>query len=90
MSRLAFELENGGMSSLHVLVIGGGALALLGARPQEERRQLWRLRKRSRPTSRLQGYRVHISPSGSKALHACLAEHLYDAFVDSCGRSVAE
>jgi hypothetical protein len=30
-------------------------------------------RSKSTPTDRLQGYRVHISPTGSAALHDCLA-----------------
>jgi 2-polyprenyl-6-methoxyphenol hydroxylase-like FAD-dependent oxidoreductase len=32
------------------------------------------------PTSRLQGYRVHIDPQGSTALHQCLPEHLWEIF----------
>jgi 2-polyprenyl-6-methoxyphenol hydroxylase-like FAD-dependent oxidoreductase len=32
------------------------------------------------PTSRLQGYRVHIDPQGSTALHECLPEHLWKIF----------
>src|SRR5262245_25433445 len=37
-------------------------------------------------TSRLQGYRVHISPGGSRALHECLPPHLFDAFDRTCGK----
>jgi 2-polyprenyl-6-methoxyphenol hydroxylase-like FAD-dependent oxidoreductase len=88
MSRLAFERQNGGMSSLHVLVIGGGPGGLCLAQDLKKSGVSFGVYERDHaPTSRLQGYRVHISPSGSKALHACLPEHLYDAFVDSCGRS---
>lgn len=36
-------------------------------------------------TDRLQGYRVHIDPAGSRALHACLPPALYAAFVATCG-----
>lgn len=32
------------------------------------------------PTSRSQGYRVHIDPQGSTALHQCLTEHLWQIF----------
>jgi len=36
-------------------------------------------------TDRLQGYRVHISPKGSRALHDCLPAPLFDAFAATCG-----
>lgn len=32
------------------------------------------------PASRLQGYRVHIDPQGSTALHQCLPDHLWKIF----------
>ncbi|GIG70154.1 FAD-dependent oxidoreductase [Phytomonospora endophytica] len=35
---------------------------------------------------RLQGYRIHISPKGCRALHECLPGHLYRAFADSSGK----
>lgn len=35
---------------------------------------------------RLQGYRIHISPKGCRALHECLPEHLYRLFVDTSGK----
>ena len=34
----------------------------------------------------LQGYRVGISPDGSRALHACLAPQLYATFLATCAR----
>jgi 2-polyprenyl-6-methoxyphenol hydroxylase-like FAD-dependent oxidoreductase len=34
----------------------------------------------------LQGYRVGISPDGSRALHACLPPDLYATFVATCAR----
>jgi salicylate hydroxylase len=34
---------------------------------------------------RLQGYRVHINPKGSSALHACLPAEQWQAFVETCG-----
>jgi 2-polyprenyl-6-methoxyphenol hydroxylase-like FAD-dependent oxidoreductase len=37
----------------------------------------------------LQGYRVGISPDGSRALHACLPPALYDTFVATCARPPA-
>ena len=74
------------MSSLHVLVIGGGPGGLCLAQGLKKAGASLGVYERDRaPTSRLQGYRVYINPTGSKALHACLPEHLYKAFVDSCG-----
>jgi salicylate hydroxylase len=40
-------------------------------------------------TDRLQGYRVHINPAGSSALHECLPPALFDAFVRTCGKPSA-
>ena len=37
-------------------------------------------------TDRLQGYRVHINPAGSSALHACLPPDLFGAFDRTCGK----
>ncbi len=38
-------------------------------------------------TERLQGYRVHINPHGSRALRECLPPDLWQAFVSTCGSS---
>jgi 2-polyprenyl-6-methoxyphenol hydroxylase-like FAD-dependent oxidoreductase len=38
-------------------------------------------------TERLQGYRVHINPHGSRALYECLPSDLWQAFVETCGAS---
>jgi salicylate hydroxylase len=35
---------------------------------------------------RVQGYRVHINPTGSAALHECLPPHLFDVFARTCGK----
>jgi salicylate hydroxylase len=37
--------------------------------------------------ARLQGYRVHINPKGSRALHDCLPPELWQKFVDTCGNA---
>jgi len=37
------------------------------------------------PDSRPQGYRIHIDPQGSTALHACLPQHLWDLFRSTDG-----
>ena len=36
---------------------------------------------------RLQGYRVHINPHGSRALYESLPSELWQAFVETCGVS---
>ncbi|HEY4920350.1 MAG TPA: NAD(P)-binding protein, partial [Xanthobacteraceae bacterium] len=72
---------------LHVLVIGGGVggLALAQGLKREGVSAAVYERERSL-ASRLQGYRVHISPGGSRALHECLTPHLFDAFDRTCGK----
>jgi 2-polyprenyl-6-methoxyphenol hydroxylase-like FAD-dependent oxidoreductase len=37
------------------------------------------------PDSRPQGYRIHIDPQGSTALHECLPQHLWDLFRSTGG-----
>src|ERR1700728_964777 len=37
------------------------------------------------PDSRPQGYRIHINPQGSTALHECLPQHLWDPFRSTGG-----
>jgi 2-polyprenyl-6-methoxyphenol hydroxylase-like FAD-dependent oxidoreductase len=37
------------------------------------------------PESRPQGYRIHIDPQGSTALHQCLPAHLWDLFASTGG-----
>ena len=37
------------------------------------------------PESRPQGYRIHIDPQGSTALHQCLPSHLWDLFQSTGG-----
>ena len=71
---------------LHVLVIGGGVggLALAQGLKREGVSAAVYERERSL-ASRLQGYRVHISPGGSRALHECLTPHLFDVFDSTCG-----
>jgi salicylate hydroxylase len=77
---------NAAAKPLHVLIIGGGigGLALAQGLKREGISAAVYERDRSL-TSRLQGYRVHISPGGSLALHECLPPHLFDAFDRTCG-----
>jgi|GEM_PF-155282 len=73
-------------TSLHVIIAGGGigGLALAhglrkaGVSVAVYERDLHR-------TDRLQGFRIHISPRGSRALYELLPERLYRAFVASSG-----
>jgi 2-polyprenyl-6-methoxyphenol hydroxylase-like FAD-dependent oxidoreductase len=71
---------------LHVLIIGGGIGGLTLAQGLKRAGVSAEVYERDRAvTDRLQGYRVHISPTGSAALHECLAPHLFDAFDRTCG-----
>jgi 2-polyprenyl-6-methoxyphenol hydroxylase-like FAD-dependent oxidoreductase len=73
--------------SLHVLVIGGGVGGLALAQGLRREGVSAAVYERDRSlTSRLQGYRVHISPGGSLALHECLPPHLFAAFDRTCGK----
>jgi salicylate hydroxylase len=72
---------------LHVLVIGGGIGGLALAQGLRREGVSVAVYERDRSlTSRLQGYRVHISPGGSRALHECLPPHLFNAFDRTCGK----
>ena len=72
---------------LTVVVIGGGigGLALAQGLKRAGVKVAVYERDRTR-TDRLQGYRVHISPGGSRALYECLPPHLFAAFDRTCGK----
>jgi glycine/D-amino acid oxidase-like deaminating enzyme len=70
----------------HVLIIGGGVGGLTLAQGLKRGGVGAAVYERDRtPTNRLQGYRVHISPTGSLALHECLPPHLFEIFDRTCG-----
>src|SRR5437763_14142094 len=70
----------------HVLIIGGGIGGLTLAQGLKRAGVSAAVYERDRTlTDRLQGYRVHISPTGSLALHECLPLHLFDIFDRTCG-----
>jgi 2-polyprenyl-6-methoxyphenol hydroxylase-like FAD-dependent oxidoreductase len=72
---------------LHVVIIGGGIGGLTLAQGLKQSGVSCAVYERDRtPSDRVQGYRVHISPTGSVALHDCLPPHLFDAFVRTCGK----
>lgn len=73
---------------LHVVIVGGGIGGLCLAQGLKMSGVSAAVYERDRTrTDRLQGYRIHINPRGSRALHECLPPHLYEAFVATIGRS---
>jgi len=71
----------------HVLIIGGGIGGLCLAQGLKRAGVNATVYERDRSiTDRLQGYRVHISPKGSRALHDCLPPDLFETFAATCGR----
>jgi 2-polyprenyl-6-methoxyphenol hydroxylase-like FAD-dependent oxidoreductase len=74
-------------SNLHVVIIGGGIGGLTLAQGLKKSGVSVAVYERDRTrTDRVQGYRVHITPAGSRALHACLPARLFDAFARTCGK----
>jgi 2-polyprenyl-6-methoxyphenol hydroxylase-like FAD-dependent oxidoreductase len=71
---------------LHALIIGGGLGGLCLAQGLKKAGVSVAVYERDRtPTDRLQGYRIHIEPQGSRALFACLPPQRFDAFVATSG-----
>jgi len=72
---------------LHVVIIGGGIGGLTLAQGLKKSGVSVAVYERDRTrTDRVQGYRVHINPTGSLALHECLPAPLFEAFTRTCGR----
>jgi 2-polyprenyl-6-methoxyphenol hydroxylase-like FAD-dependent oxidoreductase len=72
--------------SFHVLIIGGGIGGLTLAQGLKRAGISAAVYERDRTvTDRLQGYRVHISPTGSEGLHECLPPQLFETFDRTCG-----
>jgi salicylate hydroxylase len=72
---------------LHVVIIGGGIGGLTLAQGLKKSGVSTAVYERDRTrTDRVQGYRVHINPTGSLALHECLPAPLFEAFTRTCGR----
>ncbi|QFU92866.1 NAD(P)/FAD-dependent oxidoreductase [Amycolatopsis sp. YIM 10] len=75
------------MTTLRVGIVGGGTGGLCLAHGLRRAGVEVAVYERSRSrTERLQGYRVHISPHGSQALHACLPPSLWERFVATAGQ----
>src|SRR5712671_2139422 len=69
----------------HVGIVGGGIGGLALAQGLKKAGISVALYERDRtPADRLQGYRVHISPKGSVALHDCLPSDLFGVFAATC------
>jgi 2-polyprenyl-6-methoxyphenol hydroxylase-like FAD-dependent oxidoreductase len=74
----------------HVLVIGGGIGGLCLAQGLKGAGVSVAVYERTRVRADwLQGYRIHISPHGSSALHECLPTELWDAFTATAGKPSA-
>ena len=74
---------------LQVLIIGGGIGGLTLAQGLKKSGVSVAVYERDRTmTDRVQGYRVHINPAGSLALHECLPPQLFEAFARTCGKHV--
>ena len=78
---------SGSLAPLHVVAIGGGIGGLCLAQGLKQAGISVAVYERDRTlTDRVQGYRVHISPTGSRALHACLPSPLFERFDRTCGK----
>ena len=81
------SLVNAQPVRLHVLIVGGGIGGLALAQGLKKSGVSVAVYERDRtPSDRAQGYRVHIDPAGSLALHECLTPELFDAFARTCGQ----
>jgi 2-polyprenyl-6-methoxyphenol hydroxylase-like FAD-dependent oxidoreductase len=81
------SIANAKPAPLHVVIIGGGIGGLTLAQGLKKSGVSVAVYERDRTrTDRVQGYRVHINPAGSRALHECLPPHLFEAFTRTCGK----
>ncbi|WP_410666092.1 FAD-dependent oxidoreductase [Amycolatopsis sp. lyj-84] len=74
-----------------IAIIGGGTGGLCLAHGLRKAGADVSVHERSRTrTERLQGYRVHINPQGSAALHECLPPELWERFLATTGTTGGE
>jgi 2-polyprenyl-6-methoxyphenol hydroxylase-like FAD-dependent oxidoreductase len=72
--------------AFHVAIIGGGMGGLCLANGLKKAGVSVTVYERDQsPDARMQGYRIHIDPQGSTALHECLPPHLWDLFRSTGG-----
>ncbi len=76
-------------SPLHVIIIGGGIGGLCLAQGLKAAGVSFAVYERNPSTLWTEGYRIHINPVGSQALHACLPPVLWEAFMASAGKPPA-
>jgi 2-polyprenyl-6-methoxyphenol hydroxylase-like FAD-dependent oxidoreductase len=77
-------------SPFQVVIIGGGIGGLSLAQALKPAGVSVAVYERDRtPTAREQGYRIHINPTGSRALHECLPPFLWEVFVATAGVPLA-
>ncbi len=73
---------------IHVLVVGGGIGGLTLAQGLRKAGVSVGVYERDRTrTDWLQGYRIHINPDGSRALHDCLLPAVWETFVATAGQA---
>ncbi|WP_228000993.1 FAD-dependent oxidoreductase [Nocardia australiensis] len=76
---------------LHVIIAGGGIGGLALANGLRKAGVSVAVYERDRHrTDRLQGFRIHISPQGSRSLHELLPEQMYRAFVANSGKGATK
>ena len=74
---------------LHVVIIGGGIGGLCLAQNLKAAGVSIAVYERNASDTWPEGYRIHINPVGSRALHACLPPVLWEAFVAMAGKPPA-
>jgi 2-polyprenyl-6-methoxyphenol hydroxylase-like FAD-dependent oxidoreductase len=75
--------------SLRVIVIGGGLGGLCLAQALKAAGVGVAVYERNSASAWPEGYRIHINPVGSRALHTCLPAALWDVFVAVAGKPPA-
>lgn len=72
----------------HVIIIGAGIGGLCLAQNLKQAGISVAVYERDESrTARLQGYRIHINPAGSRALYESLPPRLWEIFLATCGKS---
>lgn len=74
-----------GSTPLHVVIIGGGLGGLCLAQGLKAAGVGVAVYERNPANVWPEGYRIHINPVGSKALHECLPSTIWDAFIAAAG-----
>lgn len=76
-------------AELHVAIVGGGLGGLCLAQGLKKAGiRVSVFERDAAPDARTQGYRIHINPEGSEALHACLPPELWEIFDATGGVSL--